>query len=62
MGLYLPTSKGLRLLYVYSVGVVIRSGAVGVNLGGYGRLVGVAAEPQLVAQKMGIPLDELLKD
>ena len=62
MGLYLPLNKGLRS---WCVGwLSLRSDAGGnLNLGNAsGRLVGVAAEPQLVAQKMGISLDELIRD
>ena len=64
MGLYVPSSKGLRLLGVNSVDGNNRSNANGYDdLGDdYGRLVGVAAEPQFVAQKMGISLEELTKD
>ena len=59
MGLWLPESKGLRLLGVGGVVDFSGSFASGYFLGN-GRVFGVAAEPHLVAQKMGITLEQLL--
>ena len=61
MGLWLPRSKGMRLLGVDRVDDDYWSGASGGSgLDSDGRLVGYVAEPQLVAQKMGVSLDSLV--
>lgn len=60
MGLWLPRSKGMRLLAVGSFGGNGRSGALGSLVDYDGRLVGYVAEPQVVAKKMGVSLEKLL--
>ena len=63
MGIFLPSTKGVRLLYVWGVDDYVRSGAIGDDdLGSDdGRLVGEVAEPQVVAKKIGVSLDNLLQ-
>ena len=62
MGLYLPLSKGLRLFSVCNVDSNHKSNAVSNGNLDYNSncLVGVLTDPELVAEKTGIPLEELV--